>query len=159
MAEVWFYHLERKSVDDELPGLLQRGLERGVRMAVITSSTERVKELSQKLWSVDDIAFLPHGFEGEPMPESQMIFLSGNGHVPNAAAYRFYVDGTAPDTLAELERASILFDGREESAVQQARDLWRRFKAENLPIRYWKQDDEGRWKDQAVQDTSIPPQG
>jgi DNA polymerase III subunit chi len=150
MAEVWFYHLERKTVDDELPGLLLRGLDRGVRMAVITLSAERVKALSQQLWGVEDTAFIPHGFEGEPLLHAQPIYLSADGQVPNAAAYRFYIDGTAPENVIDLERASILFDGRDETAVQQARDLWRRFKAEDIAIRYWKQDEEGRWKDQAA---------
>jgi DNA polymerase III subunit chi len=151
MAEVWFYHLERKSVDDELPGLLQRGLERGVCMAVVTTSAERVKEISQKLWGVEDTAFIPHGFEGEPRPEEQPIFLSSDGTVPNAAGFRFYIDGSTPDAMTDIERASVMFDGRDEAAVQQARELWRRFKAEDVPIRYWKQDDEGRWRDQAAQ--------
>ena len=151
MADVWFYHLERKPVDDELPGLLQRGLERGVRMAVVTTTTERVKELSQKLWGIEDTAFIPHGCEGEPLPEQQPIYLSADGGVPNAAGFRFFIDGTAPDAMTGIERASILFDGRDETAVQQARDLWRRFKAEAVPIRYWKQDEEGRWRDQALQ--------
>ena len=150
MAEVWFYHLERKAVDDELPGLLQRGLERGVRMAVVTSTVERVKELSHKLWGVEDAAFIPHGFDGEPLPEQQPIYLSAGGEVPNRAAYCFYIDGAAPDTLEFLERASIMFDGRDETAVEQARVLWRRFKNDGVVIRYWKQDDEGRWKDQAA---------
>jgi DNA polymerase III subunit chi len=150
MAEVWFYHIERKSVDEELPGLLRRGLERGVRMAVVASSAERVKDFSQKLWSIEDTAFIPHGFEGEPMPEQQAIYLSASGEVPNSALFRFYVDGVVPDNVSMLERASILFDGRNETAVEQARDVWRRFKAEGVTIRYWKQDDEGRWKDQAA---------
>ncbi len=150
MAEVWFYHLERKSVDDELPGLLTRGLERGVRMAVVTSTVERVKELSQKLWGFEETAFIPHGFEGEPMPEQQAIYLSAGGELPNAAAYSFYIDGAAPDTLRSIERASIMFDGRDENAVEQARVMWRTFKADGVAIRYWKQDDEGRWKDQAA---------
>jgi DNA polymerase III subunit chi len=150
MAEVWFYHLDRKPVDDELPGLLQRGLDRGVRMAVVTTSPERVKELSQKLWGVEDIAFIPHGFEGEPAPERQPIYLSAGGDIPNGAGFRFYIDGSAPDMMAGVERASILFDGRDENAVQQARELWRRFKAEQMPIRYWKQDEDGRWTDQAA---------
>jgi DNA polymerase III subunit chi len=150
MAEVWFYHLDRKSVDDELPGLLTRGLERGVRMAVVTSTVERVKELSQKLWGVEETAFIPHGFEGEPFAEQQLIYLSAGGDIFNAAGYRFYIDGTAPEALDSIERASIMFDGGDETAVEQARSLWRRFKAEGFAIRYWKQDDEGRWKDQAA---------
>ncbi len=149
MAEVWFYHLERKSVDEELPRILQRGLERGLRMAVVTSTIERVREFSQKLWGLEDAVFIPHGFAGEPLPEAQPIFLCTDDNPPNSAVYRFYIDGAAPLDLSACERASIMFDGNDEGAVAQARDLWRRCKSENATIRYWKQDDEGRWKDQA----------
>ena len=65
MAEVWFYHLERKSADEELPSLLLRGLERGIKMAVVTSTAERVKEFSQKLWGLDDTSFIPHGYASQ----------------------------------------------------------------------------------------------
>jgi DNA polymerase III subunit chi len=151
MAEVWFYHLERTTADAELPRLLQRGLERGLRMAVVTSTLERVKQFSQKLWGLEDISFIPHGFEGEPHPTSQPIYLCTDDTIPNAAAFAFYIDGTSPTSLQNLERASIMFDGTNETALEQARTLWRHFKSENATIRYWKQDDEGRWKDQAAQ--------
>jgi DNA polymerase III subunit chi len=150
MAEVWFYHLERKSADAELPRILLRGLERGLRMAVVTSTPERVKEFSQKLWGLEEAAFIPHGFEGEPNPAQQPIYLCTDDNALNGAAYSFYIDGTAPATLEGCDRASIMFDGNDEAAVEQARTLWRRFKAENATIRYWKQDEEGRWKDQAA---------
>jgi DNA polymerase III subunit chi len=150
MAEVWFYHLERTSADAELPRLLQRGLERGLRMAVVTSSVERVREFSQKLWGLDEAAFIPHGFEGEPNPKAQNIYLCTDDQPPNASAYNFYIDGTAPVGLEALERATIMFDGTDDTAVDHARSLWRRFKSENTTIRYWKQDEEGRWKDQAA---------
>jgi DNA polymerase III subunit chi len=150
MAEVWFYHIERKSADEELPGLLQRGLDRALRMGVATPSTDRVKELSGKLWGTDPTAFIPHGFEGEPLPNQQPIYLSTNGVFPNGARYCFYLDGALPETLDGMERASIMFDGNSEEAVQKARDQWRRFKSEGVVIRYWKQDEDGRWKDQAA---------
>ncbi len=150
MAEVWFYHLERSSADDELPRLLQRGLERDLRMAVVTSSLERVKAFSQKLWGLADTAFIPHGFEGEPHADQQMIYLCTDDVAPNTATFNFYIDGAGPTTLQNLERASIMFDGTQDAAIEQARSLWRRFKAENVAIRYWKQDEDGRWRDQAA---------
>jgi DNA polymerase III subunit chi len=152
MAEVWFYHIERKSADEELPGLLQRGLDRGLRLGVATSSVERVKELSSKLWGAGPTVFIPHGFQGEPLPEQQPIYLSEDGKFPNAARYCFYLDGAVPGDVSGMERASIMFDGTDENAVQQARDMWRRFKGEGVMIRYWKQDEDGRWKDQAAQE-------
>jgi DNA polymerase III subunit chi len=151
MAEVWFYHLERKTADEELPNLLLRGLERNLRMAVIMSTPERVKEFSQKLWGLEETSFIPHGFEGEPHPEQQNIYLSTDDNPPNAATFLFYIDGAAPSTLQGRERLSIMFDGTSETAVEAARGLWRTFKADNATIRYWKQEEEGRWKDQAAQ--------
>jgi DNA polymerase III subunit chi len=150
MAEVSFYHFERKSVDQELPSLLQRGVAQGIRMAVVAQSAERVKDLSQKIWGHDETAFIPHGFEGEPNADSQLIYLCSNDQPANGAAFRYYIGGATPVSLEGLKRANILFDGQDESAVENARGLWRRFKAEGALIKYWKQDDDGRWKDQAA---------
>jgi DNA polymerase III subunit chi len=150
MAEVSFYHFERRSVEQELPGLLQRGLERGVKMAVVVPTADRVKVLSQKIWGSDETAFIPHGFEGEPEGAAQMIYLCADDKPENAAAFRYYLEGTSPSTLDGLARANILFDGKDETAVETARSLWRRFKAEGAVIKYWKQDEDGRWKDQAA---------
>ena len=150
MAEVWFYQLEGKTVDDVLPGLLARGLDRGVRMLVQTVDAERVKALSQKLWSHEDVSFLTHGFEGEPNPVAQPIYITATAENPNASEFHFFIDGAAPENLIGLTRASIMFDGDEETAIEQARGLWRNFKADGHAIKYWKQDADGRWKDQAA---------
>jgi DNA polymerase III subunit chi len=150
MAEVWFYHIEQRSADEELTGLLQRGLERALRMGVATTGPDRVKDLSNKLWGAGPTVFIPHGFDGEPLPEQQPIYLSETGLFPNGARFCFYLDGALPDTVDDIERASILFDGNEETAVQQAREQWRRFKSQGAVIRYWRKDEDGRWKDQAV---------
>lgn len=150
MAEVWFYHLERRGVAQELPGLLTRGLARGLRMAVVTSTLERLREMSQQLWSAEDTAFLPHGHDGEPEPARQPIYLCTDDLPPNGATFRFYVDGTAPATLANLERAVILFDGNNEEAVQIAREHWKILKPLADSIKYWRQNEHGRWVDQAA---------
>ena len=149
MAEVWFYHLERRSASQELPGLLMRGLARDLRMAIVTTTTDRVRELSQQLWSLEDTAFLPHGFEGEPFPETQPVYVCTDDQPPNGASFRFYVDGTGPVTLEGLERATILFDGNSEEAVQAARQQWRSLKPLASAVKYWRQNEEGRWVDQA----------
>ncbi len=150
MAEVWFYHLEREPVEDVLPGLLARGLQRGLRMAVQTGNAERLKILSDKLWALEDVAFLAHGDAATPLPEVQPVYLAAGDENPNAAAYRFFIDGAQPADIGNLSRASILFDGTDASAIDLARALWKRFKSEGHAISYWKQDEQGRWKDQAA---------
>jgi DNA polymerase III subunit chi len=150
MAEVWFYHLEQKTVEQELPGLLQRGLDRELRMAVFVPDVARAKTLSERIWGHEDVAFLAHGLDGEEGVANQPIVISASGQAANSAGYAFYVHGATPTDISQLDRASILFDGRDDSRVQQARDLWKRFKGEGAAIKYWKQDDEGRWKDMAI---------
>jgi DNA polymerase III subunit chi len=150
MAEVWFYHLEREPVENVLPGLLGRGLQRGLRMAVQSPDADRLKQLSDRLWTFEDVAFLAHGGDDDPVPERQPIFLTTGFANPNAAAYRFFIDGAEPDTLDGLVRASIMFDGNSETALTRARTLWKRYTGEGHAISYWKQDERGQWKDQAA---------
>ena len=150
MAEVWFYHLEREPVEDVLPGLLARGLQRGLRLAVQSPGEERLKALSERLWAYEDVAFLAHGDAATPLPDRQPIYLARADEDPNGADFRFYLDGAEPASLEGLTRASIMFDGNDAAAIEQARALWRRFKAEGHAISYWKQDENGRWVNQAA---------
>ena len=41
VTEVYFYHLERRTLEEVLPTLLERSLERGWRAAVQATSEER----------------------------------------------------------------------------------------------------------------------
>ena len=61
MTEVRFYHLQRKTLEDALPQILEKTLERGWRAVVMAGSEERVEALTQHLWSYKEFSFLPHG--------------------------------------------------------------------------------------------------
>ena len=61
MTEVRFYHLQRKTLEDALPQILEKTLERGWRAVVMAGSEERVEALTQHLWSYKEFGFLPHG--------------------------------------------------------------------------------------------------
>lgn len=147
MAEIWFYHLERVTPEALLPTLLARGLERGLRMCVETIDATRIKAMSAALWGQEDISFIPHGTEADADAAEQPILLCASAANPNAAPMRFYVDGATPQALDGLSRASILFAAADAMAVETARNLWRSFKAQGHAIRYWKQDEAGRWQD------------
>jgi DNA polymerase III subunit chi len=154
VAEVFFYHLEDSTAEDVLPDLLQRGFMRGLKMAVETIDIERLSAFSQKLWAQEDVAFLPHGMEGEPFPERQNIWLATNSENPNAASFRFYFGGALPPTDNSYERVSLMFDGGNEAELQTARQLWRDFKAQGAVVKYWKKDKVGRWADLAAKATT-----
>ena len=60
-AEVWFYHLERTGLDQALPELLEKTLQRGWRALVRTREGPRVQHLDSARWDWRDESFLPHG--------------------------------------------------------------------------------------------------
>jgi DNA polymerase III subunit chi len=150
MAEVWFYHLEQKPLNAVLPDLLARGLGRGLRMTVRTVNTSRADELSSLLWAHDDVAFLPHGKQGEPLPDQQPIWLTDADDNPNQSTLRFYVDGAMPENIAGLERAIIMLDAADEDATLRARSVWKIMKTEGHAISYWQQNENGRWENKAA---------
>ena len=60
MTEVLFYHLQNMTVENVLPPLLEKSLERGWRVVVQSTSPERADALDAHLWTYRDDSFLPH---------------------------------------------------------------------------------------------------
>ena len=76
VTEVYFYHLERRTLEDVLPTLLERSLERGWRAAVQAASEERVEALDTLLWTYREESFLPHGTARDGRASAQPIYLT-----------------------------------------------------------------------------------
>lgn len=148
-TEVWFYHLERSSLDQVLPDLLDKTLKRGWRALVRAAAQDRVDHLDGWLWSYRDDSFLAHGTAEEPFPEHQPILLTTAQDNPNGAQALFLIDGAEPGDLTPHERCIVLFDGRDDEALAQARARWKTFKAQGLPISYWQQGEERGWEKKA----------
>jgi DNA polymerase-3 subunit chi len=150
MTEMLFYHLKGQTLEQVLPALLQKSLERGWRVVVQASSDERVDALDAHLWTWRDDAFLPHGTSRDPEAAEQPIVLTANGDNPNGAKVRFLVDGAglAADG-AIYERVVLLFDGEDPDAVEMARARWSEAKAAGADVTYWRADENGRWQRQS----------
>jgi DNA polymerase-3 subunit chi len=67
---------------------------------------------------------------------------------PNKADALFLIDGAEAGALDGFTRCILLFDGRDEDALAQARKRWKEVKALGLPASYWRQADRG-WEKQA----------
>ncbi len=149
MAEVFFYHLTSQPMKVVLPQLVAKGLERNLRMAVETALPENVVKISEMLWAADDVAFLPHGLGDDDNAALQPLVVSATPENYNQATVRFFVDGALPHSIEGLARAVIMFDGADDQAVEQARAQWKRQKSDGHNISYWKQDEGGKWQNQA----------
>jgi DNA polymerase-3 subunit chi len=148
-CEVWFYHLESSSLDRVLPELLQKTVARGWKALVRAAGRDRLDHLDGWLWSYRDDAFLAHGLDDEPMADRQPILLTSGADNRNGAQALFLIDGAEPGELDGYERCIILFDGRDESALEGARARWAALKAQKLAISYWRQNEAGGWAKQA----------
>jgi DNA polymerase III subunit chi len=148
-TEVYFYHLESRTLEQVLPTLLERSLERGWRAAVQAASKDRVDALNSLLWAYREDSFLPHGTAGDGMPHAQPIYLTDDEDNPNDAAVRFLVDGAALEDASAYVRVVYVFDGHDAGAVVQAREAWAAAKERGFAVSYWQQDESGRWQQKA----------
>ncbi len=146
MPEMLFYHLQGQRLENVLPSLLEKSVERGWRVVVQGSSEERIEALDAHLWTYRDDGFLPHGTWREQDSAAQPVLLTVNDGNPNAATVRFLVDGAAvPADAASYQRIVLLFDGQDEEAVAAARERWNDAKAKGFETTYWQPDAQGRW--------------
>ena len=152
MIEIGFYHLLRTPLEDALPQLLARTLERGERAVVKAGSEERIKQLDDALWrwgpSSRSDSFLPHGTAADGNADKQPVWLTAIEENPNGAAFLFLTDGATSDALGDYARCFTLFDGRDEAAVAEARLHWQAWKDAGHTLTYWQQGDRG-WEKKA----------
>ena len=133
MTEILFYQLNGQTLEQILPPLIARSLERGWRVAVQASSDERIEALDAHLWTWRDDAFLPHGTWREAEAAEQPILLTVNADNPNAAVVRFLVDGAdVPADASAYQRLVLLFDGDDPEALETARTRWTSAKKRGL---------------------------
>ncbi len=150
MADIWFYHLERQPLELVLPRILAGLFARGERSSVHARHKPVLDDVSKKLWTLDDTAFIPHGFATDLYAEQQPLLLTLEEAAANQSAYRFYVEGMTPNNFDGVLRCSMFLEGHDSAAVEDARALWKKFTAQGHAIKYWKQAETGRWEDQAL---------
>ncbi|HEV2334220.1 MAG TPA: DNA polymerase III subunit chi [Stellaceae bacterium] len=143
MAEIGFYHLRATPLERALPRLLERASAGGYRIVVRAASSERVEHLSALLWTYDEASFLPHGTARDGNAESQPIWLSEREENPNGSGMLVLVDGVEAEDLSSFTRVADMFDGNDPTAVEGARERWRRATAQGHTLTYWQQTEAG----------------
>lgn len=147
MTEIRFYHMTRKTLEQVLPELLEKTLERGLKAVVMASSDERVEALTQHLWTYNPNNFIPHGSSKDGNAERQPIWLTAADERPNEATFLFLTDGAETNRAGDYERICEIFDGNDEGAIAAARKRWGGYKSAGHNLSYWQQGDKG-WVDQ-----------
>jgi DNA polymerase-3 subunit chi len=148
MTEVRFCHLERRRIDQALPALIDEARAAGWRVVVQGASEERVEALNERLWTYADESFLPHGSARDGAAETQPVYLTAGSENPNGARLRVLLSGVeaAAFASADYERVVLLFDGRDEEALAEARREWGLVKAAGATPSYWREGEDGAWE-------------
>ncbi|MBN9545348.1 MAG: DNA polymerase III subunit chi [Alphaproteobacteria bacterium] len=153
MTETLFYHLERRALEDVLPGLIEKSLERGWRAVIKTDSSERSDALDNLLWTYDDQSFLAHAQSGDGEAARQPVLITVEDENPNNAQILFCVGGARPADwrnarLSSLSRVVMLFDGRDSAMLGNARAAWKDAKEAGHDVTYWKESASGKFEKQ-----------
>jgi DNA polymerase-3 subunit chi len=147
MTEVLFYHLQDMTLENVLPPLLEKSLERGWRVVVQSTSEERTEALDAHLWTYREDSFLPHATWRVADAEDQPIILAVEDGNPNRANVRFLVDNAPlPADSGVYDRVVLLFNGEDADALAAARHSWTDCKARGFDVTYWQADERGRWQ-------------
>ncbi|MCR4269198.1 DNA polymerase III subunit chi [Nitratireductor sp. ZSWI3] len=144
--DVLFYHLTESTLEEALPPLVEKSLERGWKVAVQTGRRERCEALDALLWTWRDESFLAHGTDRDEHAALQPVLLSDGPSNANGAQIRFLVDNAEPGELTGYERAVFLFDGHDAAQLDAARAHWKVMKAAGHAVTYWQQGPDRRWQ-------------
>jgi DNA polymerase III subunit chi len=148
VAEISFYHLSSTPLERALPRLLEEAVSKGHRAVVKAPSPERVEALDRALWSFGEASFLAHGSTRDGNPREQPIWLTAEAENPNGATLLVLVEGAEWGAFSSFARLIDLFDGNDAAAVESARALWRRARAQGLSLSYWQETASG-WQRKA----------
>lgn len=154
MAEALFYHLERRTLDAVLPGLIERTLDRGWRAVIKAESSERADAIDNLLWTYNEQSFLPHAQAGDGNSRRQPVLITVEDENPNGAQVLFLVGGATPPSwtgkdVTGLARVVLVFEGRDPDALLRAREAWKASKEAGHEATYWKESVNGKFEKQA----------
>lgn len=105
----------------------------GQKMVVYSSDIARLRQFDQKLWAVDEAAFVPHVWADDPLaPQTPIVLvakdLARTLESQSPETWLLNLDDACPPTCGALERVlEIVSDEPEDKEA--ARQRWRSYQA------------------------------
>ncbi|WP_019223875.1 DNA polymerase III subunit chi [Bartonella rattaustraliani] len=146
--DILFYHLTQSTLEDILPSLVERALDRFGKVTIQCVSEEKRDMIDMRLWVYADDAFIGHGTEADQYPNFQPVFLTTGQENPNASKVRFLIEGAVCSNIDVYQRLVVIFDGRNGEQLDFIRAQWKKYKMENYHLTYWQQTEDRGWEKQ-----------
>jgi DNA polymerase-3 subunit chi len=148
--EISFYHLAVTPMEKAVPALLERAYDAGMRSHLLCDATQK-KDFDSALWTYHPRKFLPHGTDDDAKiaPERQPVLISAEQENLNKAKVLAVTNGTQIEDFGKFKRVLDIFDGNVEKDLAAARKRWKAYKDAGHEMRYWSQDEKGKWVEKA----------
>ncbi|WP_196793552.1 DNA polymerase III subunit chi [Bartonella tamiae] len=146
MTEILFYHLTRSTLDEALPGLVERSLQRGWKASIQCLSEERCTHLDNHLWAYSEDSFIGHGTHNDCDHDLQPVYLTTREDNPNHSTVRFLLEGAFCTNVDKYQRLVVMFEGDDHDLVRLTREHWKHYRDQNHTLTYWQQTENGRWE-------------
>ena len=150
MLHIGFYQLGEASVNDAVLMLVQKAHGTGKKM-LIYCPNPAASTIDDALWSHDADSWLPHGLDSADGAELAAVWVcSDMASNPIAADYVMLLHGAVPENWQGFARAFVVFDGKSDAQLQQARAQWLQWKTRpQTELAYFAQKAGGGWEKKA----------
>ena len=147
MSQIDFYHLTQSDVETALVMLVQKSLLAG-KTVLVQCPRPAAEAIDDALWVQEPDSWIPHGLDDAPGRDKASVWISSDSADETMSAdFLFLLHGAERGDMRRFERVFNIFDGRSEAQVGQARSQWQNWREQNgAEMRYFAQDDDGRWK-------------
>ena len=149
MTEIRFYHLQKQTLDQALPLILEKVYQSGKNAVVRMVNENEVNRMNDLLWSYKQSSFLPHGCAKTGYAKQQPIWLSAENDNPNKAETLILTQERTADDIADYSLCCEMLDGRNDNAISDARTRWKAYKDQGFDVTYWFQSETGKWEKKA----------
>ena len=150
MLHVGFYQLGEASVNDVVTMLIQKARDMGEKMLIFCPNPA-ASLIDDALWSHDSGSWLPHGLDAAPGAELAAVWVcSDMASNPIEARFVILLHGAVPQSWAGYSRVFVVFDGKSDAQLQQARSQWQQWRVwPETELAYFAQTPGGQWEKKA----------
>lgn len=149
MTEVRFYHLQKQTLDQALPLILEKVYQTKSKAIVRMMDKKEVARMNDILWTYKDNSFLPHGSVKNNHTNEQPIWLTEKSENTNKAKTLILTQGMIEEDLSPYDLCCEILDGHDAAAINAARKRWKTYKDQNFKVTYWLQSETGKWENKA----------
>lgn len=145
LMEISFYHLSVTPIEKATPTLLDKAYEGGMRAHLLCAKDDKQK-FDDALWTFHPRKFLPHGTdESDIDPKRQPVLISDKLENLNSSTVLAIANGEQVEDFGKFVKVLDIFDGNYSEQLDAARARWKAYKDGGHTLRYWFQDDKGKW--------------